>query len=99
MTLTIELVTPEALMYSSNAQMVVVPGIEGDFGVLGGHAPMISSLRPGIIDVYETGGSSSKSFYIAEGFAQVSQEQCTILARRAVDVTGNPDEAARLLGA
>ena len=51
--LNVELVTPEALVFSSGVEMVVVPGEQGDFGVLANHAPMISSLRPGVIDIYE----------------------------------------------
>ncbi|HZU91744.1 MAG TPA: F0F1 ATP synthase subunit epsilon, partial [Stellaceae bacterium] len=48
-----ELVTPERLLLSQMVDMVVVPGSEGNFGVLAGHAPLISTIRPGIIDIYE----------------------------------------------
>ena len=97
MKLNVELVTPEALMFSSDVEMVVVPGVNGDFGVLVGHSPVISSLRPGIVDIYESGANISKRIFIKDGFAEVTQERCTILARSAVDVTGNNDEAIRLV--
>jgi len=98
MKLNVELVTPEELVFSSGVEMVVVPGVSGDFGVLIGHSPLISSLRPGVVDVYESAASQvSKSIFIQGGFAEVNQERCTILARKAVDVTGNPEEAARLI--
>lgn len=95
--LNVELVTPEALIFSSDAKMIVVPGIEGDFGVMVLHSPLISSLRPGVVDVYETETKISKSVFIREGFVEVNPERCTILARSAVDVTGNQGERARLL--
>jgi F-type H+-transporting ATPase subunit epsilon len=97
MNLTIELVTPEKLVFSSDAHMVTVPGIDGDFGVMHGHAPLISALRPGIVDVYETDSKIQKSIFIADGFAEINQETCTILAGRAVDVTGDQEEALRLM--
>jgi len=97
MKLNVELVTPEALVFSSDVEMVVVPGAEGDFGVLEGHSPMISSLRPGVIDIYETGSQISKRIFVQDGFVEVTPARCTILARSATDVTGNNEEAARLL--
>lgn len=95
--LNVELVTPEALVFSNDVESVTVPGVQGDFGVLLNHAPMISSLRPGVIDIYENGASISKRVFVSDGFVEVTNERCTILARSAVDVTGNPEEAARLL--
>ncbi len=96
--LNVEIVTPEALVFSADVEMVVVPGIAGDFGVLREHSPMISSLRPGIINIYDTATSISKSVFVSEGFAEVTSARCTILARSSVDVTGNPEEAQKLLG-
>jgi F-type H+-transporting ATPase subunit epsilon len=93
----VELVTPEALVLSSDIEMVVAPGVDGDFGVLASHSPMISSLRPGIVDIYESGPQVSRRIFIKDGFAEVTPERCTILARSAVDVTGKDDEAARLI--
>jgi F-type H+-transporting ATPase subunit epsilon len=93
----LELVTPEALVFSADIESVVVPGMQGDFGVLVNHAPMISSLRPGVIDICETGQSISRSFFVSQGFTEVTNESCTILARTAIDVTGKPEEAKGLL--
>lgn len=95
--LNIELVTPEAIMFSSDAKMVVIPGIEGDIGVLLGHSPLISSLRPGVVDIYESDTKIFKRIFINGGFAEINHTHCTILARRATDVTDQPEEAARLV--
>jgi len=78
-----ELVSPEKLLLSEDVEMVVVPGVEGDFGVLPGHAPMISTVRPGVIHVFE-GGSVKTRIFVAGGFAEVTTERCTILAEEAV---------------
>ncbi|MGB0571373.1 MAG: F0F1 ATP synthase subunit epsilon [Alphaproteobacteria bacterium] len=78
-----ELVSPEKLLLSEEVQMVVVPGAEGDFGVLPGHSPMISTVRPGVIHVFESGSVKSRIF-VAGGFAEVTAERCTVLAEEAV---------------
>ena len=62
--------------------MVVVPGAEGDFGVLAGHAPVISTVRPGTITVYQEDGVSERIF-VAGGIAEVTMERCTVLAEEA----------------
>ncbi len=80
-----ELVTPERLVISRGVDMVVVPGTEGDFGVLPGHTPMISTVRPGIVNVYE-GREIAERMFVAGGFAEVTAARCTILADRAVAV-------------
>ena len=77
-----ELVSPARLLVSEPVEMVVVPGEEGDFGVLPGHAPVISQVRPGIIDIHED-GKVSKRIFVAGGFAEVTQERCTVLAEEA----------------
>ena len=78
-----ELVSPEKLLLSKDVEMVVVPGAEGDFGVLPGHAPMISTVRPGVIHVFE-GGSVKSRIFVAGGFAEVTAARCTVLAEEAV---------------
>lgn len=78
-----ELVSPERLLLSEDVEMVVVPGIEGDFGVLPRHTPMISTVRPGIIQVFEN-GAVKDSIFVAGGFAEVTPERCTVLADRAM---------------
>ncbi len=80
-----ELVSPERLLLSRQVGMVVVPGSEGLFGVLPRHAPLISTLVPGVIDVYEEGAVIDRIF-IAGGFAEVTEDRCTVLAEAAVPV-------------
>ena len=86
-----ELVSPERLLMSRAVEMVVVPGVEGDFGVLAGHAPLISTVRPGIIEVHEDGKITDRIF-VAGGFAEVNAERCTVLAEVAMPV-GEIDRA------
>ena len=80
-----ELVSPERLLLSKSVEMVVVPGSEGDFGVLPRHAPLISTIRPGIIRVYE-GGQVTDQIFVAGGFAEVTGTRCTVLAEEALPV-------------
>jgi F-type H+-transporting ATPase subunit epsilon len=89
-----ELVSPEKLLLSEDVAMVVVPGGEGDFGVLPGHALLISTVRPGIIDVYgEDQRAVTQRLFVAGGFAEVSPERCTVLADEAMSV-GEIDRGA-----
>ena len=81
----LELVSPESLILSEAVEMVVVPGEEGDFGVLANHAPVISNIRPGTLAVFE-GGAVTQRFFLAGGFAEVTKERCTILAEGAIRV-------------
>ena len=85
-----ELVTPERLLLSEMVEMVVVPGTEGNFGVLPGHAPLISSIRPGTIDIYEA-QSVTRRIFVVSGIAEVTPERCTVLA----DEATSPDELDR----
>jgi F-type H+-transporting ATPase subunit epsilon len=78
-----ELVSPEKLLVSRPVEMVVVPGSEGDFGALPGHAPLISEIRPGVIAVFE-GGQVQERIFVAGGFAEVTNERCTVLAEQAM---------------
>src|SRR5271169_5833251 len=78
-----ELVTPERLIVSTEVEMVVVPGTEGNFGVLPGHAPLISTIRPGTIDIYE-GQAITRRIFVVSGIAEVTPERCTVLADEAV---------------
>jgi len=84
-TFELELVSPESLLLSEPVEMVVVPGEEGDFGVLPGHAPVISNIRPGTLAIFEDGTVSERVF-LAGGFAEVTADRCTILAEGAVPV-------------
>jgi F-type H+-transporting ATPase subunit epsilon len=80
-----ELVSPERLILSQAVDMVVVPGAEGDFGVLPGHALFLSTVRPGIIAVHNEGAVRERIF-VGGGFAEVTPERCTVLADEAVPV-------------
>jgi len=73
-----ELVSPEKLLFSGEVEQVDVPGAEGDFGVLAGHAPMVSTLRPGILTVHGAGGG--QKIVVLGGFAEVSAAGLTVLA-------------------
>ncbi len=86
---TFELVSPERLLEATEADMVVVPGSEGDFGVLPGHVPLISTLRPGVIEVYD-GQTVRQRIMVTGGFAEVSNDRLTVLVEEAMplaDVT------------
>ena len=78
-----DLVSPERLLLSEEAVMVTVPGSEGDFGVLAGHMPLISTLRPGVIDV-QGGTEGDTRFFVLGGFAEVNPEKITVLAEEAI---------------
>ena len=80
MALHFELVTPAALVRSEDVHMVVVPGGEGDFGVLEGHAPVMSTIRDGALLVYKTDGAAPEEIRIQGGFAEVSESGLTVLA-------------------
>ena len=77
------LVMPERELLDTEADMVVVPGSEGDFGVLHGHAPLISTLRPGVLEVLQ-GNKVEQRFIVVGGFAEVTPERCTVLADEAI---------------
>jgi F-type H+-transporting ATPase subunit epsilon len=80
-----ELVSPEKHLLTRAVDMVVVPGAEGDIGVLPRHSPTITTVRPGTIVVYE-GGAVTDRIFIAGGFAEVSDNRCTVLAEEAMPV-------------
>jgi len=80
-----ELVSPERLLLSEPVEMVVVPGEEGDFGVLHQHAPFISAVRPGVIKVHN-GGKVTEQIFVSGGFAEVTPARCTVLAEQAIAV-------------
>ena len=80
-----ELVSPERILASEEVTMVVVPGGDGDFGVLAEHAPLISSIRPGVVAVYMPSGEVKKIF-VTGGFADVNGKLCSVLAEEAVNV-------------
>ncbi|MGP1282698.1 MAG: ATP synthase F1 subunit epsilon [Parasphingopyxis sp.] len=85
MALNFELVTPEKLLRSEEVHMVVVPGTEGDFGVLERHAPVMSTIRDGDISIYKTAGAEPETIKVEGGFAEVNDKGLTILAERVVE--------------
>ena len=80
MSLHFELVTPTKLVRSEDVHMVVVPGTEGDFGVLAGHAPVMSTIRNGELAVYRTQGAEPERIAVEGGFAEVNDKGLTVLA-------------------
>ena len=84
-TLHFELVSPERVVLSEEAVMVVIPGKMGDLGIMAGHAPLSSSIRPGVVSVHLPSGIIQKIF-VTDGFADVSGESCSLLAEEAIDI-------------
>ena len=78
-----ELVTPARLVRSEDVYMVTVPGTEGEFGVLEGHAPVMSTIRDGAVQVYPTEGAAPQTIEVRGGFAEVSSRGLAILAEHA----------------
>ena len=83
MPLRFELVTPEKLVRADEVHMVVVPGTEGDFGVLEGHAPFMSTIRNGDLAIYRAAGGEPERIAIEGGFAEVNERGLTVLAEKA----------------
>jgi len=91
-----DLVSPEKLLLSTSAEMVTIPGTEGEMGVMAGHMPLISTLKPGIVTI--KGSDSDDRFYVAGGFAEVTAEKLTVLADEATladDI--EPEKLAQLI--
>jgi F-type H+-transporting ATPase subunit epsilon len=84
-TFTFELVTPERMLLSEDATQVVVPGLEGEFTVLAGHAPVVTALRPGVVDA-TLSDSRTVRVFVKGGFAEVDTERLIVLAERALDL-------------
>ena len=84
MALHFELVTPAKLVRSEEVYMVVVPGTEGDFGVLAGYAPFMSTVRDGAIRIYRTADAQPEDIEVRGGFAEVGNDRLTVLAEQVV---------------
>src|ERR1700761_699367 len=82
-TLSLEVVSPARLLVSEQVEMVVVPGTEGYFGVLRQHMLLLSTLRPGMIDVYNA-GTIAERYFVTGGFAEVTGTSCTVLVDEAL---------------
>src|SRR5690348_7245794 len=85
MGIVLEIVSPEKLLLSRPVDMAVIPGSEGDMGILEGHTPMIVTLRGGTISLYD-GEQVTSRLFVAGGFAEVTPERCTVLADEAIPV-------------
>lgn len=83
--LAFDFVAPDRRLTSGEAEMVTLPGDEGDFAVLIGHQPLVASLRPGVVEITCEDGEPER-FYIRGGFAEVTNERCLLLAEEAVPV-------------
>jgi F-type H+-transporting ATPase subunit epsilon len=79
MPLALEIVSPERLLLARDVDMVVVPGTEGDLGILPGHSKLVTSLRGGLVDIYEAGKITDR-FFVTGGFAEVTESRCSVLA-------------------
>lgn len=92
-TLRLEIVTPQAKTYSDDVDMVVVPGIEGELGILPMHAPLMTQLKPGELRVLK--GGQELYLAVGEGFVEVTQEAVSILTDMAVEETAIDEAAAQ----
>jgi|TARA_B110000438_G_C15636264_1_gene573219 F-type H+-transporting ATPase subunit epsilon len=79
-TISFDLVSPEKLLFSDEVGMIIVPGKDGDIGVLPGHSKILSSLRSGRVMVYGEGKNLLKSFFVTGGFVEINPNKCIILA-------------------
>ena len=75
-----DLVSPENLIFNGEVGMIIIPGKDGDLGVLPGHSKIMSSLRPGRVIVYGEGKNQLKSFFVSGGFVEINPEKCIVLA-------------------
>jgi F-type H+-transporting ATPase subunit epsilon len=97
-----ELVSPEKMLVSKPVVMATMPGIDGVFGVLADHSPLITSMQPGVIDVCEQNEADiTERYFVAGGFVEISANICTVLAEEAVavsslDLTAIDQEAREL---
>lgn len=85
-TIHFELVSPAALLASGEASMVVAPGTEGDFAVLPGHSPLVSTLRPGTVEVFDGGDQPAARYFVVGGFAEIALDKFTVLAETAISM-------------
>jgi F-type H+-transporting ATPase subunit epsilon len=99
MAIALEIISPEKLLLARDVDLVVIPGTEGDIGVLPGHSKLVTSLRGGLVDIYENGRINER-FYVSGGFAEVTESRVAVLADeiiRQADI--NPAKAAAALAA
>ena len=85
-TISFDLVSPENLIFNDEVGMIIVPGKDGDFGVLPGHSKVMSSLRPGRVMVYGEDKNLLNAFFVSGGFAEINPEKCIVLAESVVEL-------------
>ena len=85
-TISFDLVSPENLIFNDDVGTIIVPGKDGDLGVLPGHSQVMSSLRPGRVMVYSEDKNLVKSFFVSGGFAEINPEKCIVLAESVVEL-------------
>tara|TARA_B100001765_G_scaffold96743_1_gene59512 strand:- start:54 stop:455 length:402 start_codon:yes stop_codon:yes gene_type:complete len=86
-TISFDLVSPEQLVFNDKAGMIIVPGKEGDIGVLPGHSKFLSSLRSGRVMVYGEDKQLLKSFFLSGGFVEINPEKCIVLAEEVLEMS------------
>ena len=86
-TISFDLVSPEKLIYNDNVGMIIVPGKEGDLGVLPGHSKLLSSLRPGRVMIYDKSKNHIKSFFVSTGFVEINPGKCIVLAEEVEEMS------------
>jgi len=85
-TISFDLVSPEQLVFNDKVGMIIVPGKEGDMGVLPGHSKLLSSLRPGRVMVYGEDKQLLQSFFVSGGFVEINPEKCIVLAEEVFEM-------------
>ena len=86
-TISFDLVSPEQLVFNDKVCMIIVPGKEGDIGVLPGHSKLLSSLRPGRVMVYGEDKHLHQSFFVSGGFVEINPEKCIVLAEEVEEMS------------
>ena len=86
-TISFDLVSPEKLLFNDEVGMIIVPGKDGDMGVLPGHSKVLSSLRPGLILIYGEDKNLLKSFFVTGGFVEINPEKCVVLGEGVTEMS------------
>ena len=86
-TISFDLVSPENLIFNDDVGTIIVPGKDGDLGVLPGHSQVMSSLRPGRVMVYSEDKNLVKSFFVSGGFVEINSEKCIVLAESVNEIS------------
>ena len=82
-----DLVAPENLIFNDEVGMIIIPGKDGDLGILPGHSKVMSSLRPGRVMVYGEDKNLLKSFFVSGGFTEINPEKCIVLAESVIEIS------------